>query len=101
MLNEVLEINGKAIYIAPTRSLALERYNELCKHLAFEGNGEFRADEDIIISTGEASKDDWRLHRNRFRIAVFVNEKLICFKAQYGVSPTTRTCRRRRTSYVG
>jgi hypothetical protein len=83
LLNSVLN-DKTAIYIAPTRALAKERYSELISRFAFEGNGVFSTNsrnhsDDIVLSTGEASGDDWRLVRNRFRIAVLVNEKANLF----------------------
>jgi len=83
LLNTVL-MDKTAIYIAPTRALAKERYSELCRRFAFKGNGVFqfnlRGDpQDIILSTGEVSSDDWRLNTSRFRIAVLVNEKANLF----------------------
>jgi hypothetical protein len=79
MLNSVLEANGKIIYIAPTRSLASERYDQLVKSFAFSDNGHLDPETDIILSTGEANTRDWRLHSGRFRIAVMVNEKANIF----------------------
>lgn len=78
ILNVILE-GEKTIYIAPTRSLAAERCDSLRDFLAFEGNGVLEKEDDIILSTGEETKYDWRLHRGRFRVAVMVNEKANLF----------------------
>lgn len=78
LLNEVMEMDSHAIYIAPTRSLAFERWSELCARLILPGRSEFTK-ENIILSSGEVFSDDWRLQRNRFKVAVLVNEKANLF----------------------
>lgn len=78
LLNEVMEMDSHAIYIAPTRSLAFERWSELCARLIIPGTSDFTTD-NIILSSGEVFSDDWRLQLNRFKIAVLVNEKANLF----------------------
>lgn len=77
-LNVVVEQNRKAIYVAPTRQLAAERHKEMVRRFALKGNPDIRP-EDIVLSTGEESQGDWRLHRGRYKIAVFVYEKANLF----------------------
>nr|NJM01951.1 DEAD/DEAH box helicase [Desulfobacula sp.] len=63
ILNEVLENEGMAIYVGPTRMLVQEVYATLVNMLP-ESSGEFgqRLDKakDIVLSTGEDTDGDWK-----------------------------------------
>lgn len=77
MVNAALEGASRVLYIAPTRSLANERYEEIRSRYAFQDSP--LGDSEIVLSTGEESQNDWRLTDGRFRIAVLVNEKANLF----------------------
>ena len=78
MLNAVVEIqNGRAMYIAPTRALVYEIYNEFNDKLIIDD--EIIKKDDIVFSTGESSRWDSRIRKGRFKIAFLVYEKANLF----------------------
>lgn len=77
ILNAALEGSTRVLYIAPTRSLANERYDQI--RTRFCTIDSTLSDKDVVLSTGEEIYNDWRLTDGRFRIAVLVNEKANLF----------------------
>lgn len=77
ILNSILESpHGVAIYVAPTRSLVYERYDELVKRFCIPG---FIEEEDIVRSTGEIWEHDAKIRKGNFKIALLVYEKANLF----------------------
>lgn len=77
MLNSTIEIpDGRAMYIAPTKSLVYEHFRVLKDKL--ENNDSMKENE-IVYSTGEHSCHDNRIRNGNFKIALLVYEKANLF----------------------
>jgi len=86
IMNEILENDGSAIYVAPTRMLAQEVYSKFCGMLP-EANATGKSfpinkKEDVILSTGEDSDDDYRIRNGDFKAAFIISEKANLFLQQ-------------------
>jgi len=78
MLNTILEEGGRALYIAPVRELAEERYYDFLKKFT-EIDPSVLGPQDVILSTGEIRENDWRIQAGKFKAVFMVNEKANIF----------------------
>lgn len=60
-----------ALYIAPTRALTQAKYRDLMERFS----GDKNLSNNILLSTGENTEDDWRINHGHFAIACMVYEK--------------------------
>ncbi|NWH06449.1 DEAD/DEAH box helicase [Desulfobacter latus] len=88
MLNEVIENEGIAVYVGPTRMLVQEVYSTIFNMLP-DPSGAFgeRLDKkkDLVLSTGEDTENDWKINTGNFKIACIISEKANQFLQQDAV----------------
>lgn len=75
VLNCVVEREGTCVFIAPTRELVYEFYENI-KSLLSLANFSGAGADSVVCSTGEVVNEDFRIHLGDFKVVCIVSEKV-------------------------